>query len=72
MSCYFRHLKVLFAEAGIEVASDNRKEIDRAIHQLLGNNYKDCPATWQKLKQSIVSDKRKRREFVDGLRDAAQ
>ena len=33
MSCYFRQLKDILAEAGVEVTPGNRKEIDRAIHK---------------------------------------
>ena len=34
MSCYFRHLKDIFEEAGVEVTKENKKEIDRVIHDL--------------------------------------
>ena len=33
MACYFRHMKDILDEAGIEVTADNRKEIDRMIHK---------------------------------------
>ena len=68
MSCYFRHLKDIFHEAGIELASSNRKQIDQAIHQMVGTEYKDCPGTWQRLKQQIITDEQKRQEFIDKLR----
>ena len=45
MSCYLRHLKDILSEAGIEVTAANRKEIDRAFHQITGVPYKECPAT---------------------------
>jgi len=45
MSCYFRHLKDILEEADIEVTPDNRKQVDRAIHQIVGVTYKDCPET---------------------------
>jgi len=32
MTCYFRHLKQVFEKAGIEVTSENKREIDRVIH----------------------------------------
>ena len=70
MSCYFRHLKAIFNEAGIEVNSSNRKQVDRAIHQIVGTSYKDCPATWQNLKQQIIADEPKRQDFMVKLRDA--
>ena len=70
MSCYFRHLKGIFDEAGIELNSNNKKQIDQAIHQIVGANYKDCPGTWQRLKQQIMTDEQKRQDFISKLRNA--
>lgn len=70
MSCYFRHMKEIFDEAGIEVTPDNKKQIDQAIHEILSVNYKDCPKTWKELKLQIIGDGQKRREFVDRLHAA--
>ncbi len=33
MSCYFRHLKGVMAEAGVEVTPANKKDVDRALHE---------------------------------------
>ena len=35
MSCYFRHMKDVLEEAGIEITKDNKKEIDGIIHRLV-------------------------------------
>lgn len=70
MSCYFRHLKDILNEAGIEATPDNRKQIDRAIHDIVGVTYKDCPATWKKLKQEIAGDEQKRQDFLKKLQNA--
>ncbi len=70
MSCYLRHMKELLAEAGIEVTADNRKEIDRAFHELTGVKYKDCPATWRKLKLELAADAAGRRRLVQRLKKA--
>ena len=70
MSCYFRHMKEIFDEAGIEVTPDNKKQIDQAIHEILSVNYKDCPKAWKELKLQIIGDEQKRREFVDRLHAA--
>ena len=72
MSCYFRHLKDIFAEAGIEVTPANRKEIDRAIHQFVGINYKDCPATGRKLKEEVLANEKKRRELISTVKAAVK
>lgn len=70
MSCYFRNLKDVFAEAGIEVNAGNKKQLDRVIHQIAAVDYKDCPNTWRKVKQDIMSDPQKRQEFIDKLKKA--
>jgi len=68
MSCYFRHLKEIFDEAGIEVTSNNRKQVDQAIHEILAVTYKDCPQAWKKFKLQIIGDEQKRREFIQQLK----
>jgi len=70
MSCYFRHIKGILEEAGIEVTSGNKKQIDRAIHQAVGVDYKDCPATWKILKQEVMTDEQKRQDFIKKLEGA--
>ena len=70
MSCYFRHLKDVFSEAGIEVTSANRKRVDQAIHQIVEVDYKECPAAWKKFKQDVMIDEKKRRGFVQKLKRA--
>ena len=66
MSCYFRHVKHILQEAGIEVSSDNKKQIDQAIHEIIGTTYKDCPGTWKKLKLAI-NDENKKQELIGKL-----
>jgi hypothetical protein len=43
VTCYFRHLKEVFKKAGIEATPQNRTEIDRLIHDIVGVKYKNCP-----------------------------
>jgi hypothetical protein len=57
MTCYFRHLKDVFARAGIEVTIENKHEVDRIIHNIVGVEYKNCPATWREVKKRIAEDK---------------
>ena len=66
MSCYFRHLKEVFDAVGIEVTPANKKALDRALHCVVGVEYKDCPAAWKKLKTDWLADTDKKREL--GLR----
>jgi len=68
MTCYLRHLKDTLAEAGIEVTPSNRKQLDVVIHKFVKVAYKDCPATWKRLKSDFLSDTGRRNELVNHLR----
>jgi len=70
MSCYLRHLKDILAEAGVEVTPGNKRQVDQAIHRIVGVEYKDCPVAWKALKQQIMDDEQKRRDFVKKLKAA--
>ena len=67
MTCYFRHLEEIFKKAGITVTSENKREIDRIIHNIVNVKYKDCPATWREVKKRIAEDEA---EFVSVLKEA--
>jgi hypothetical protein len=54
LTCYFRHLKGVFEKAGIEVTSENRHELNKIIHGLIGVEEKNCPATWKEVKKRIA------------------
>ena len=69
MSCYFRQLKDIFDEAGIEINTSNRKQVDLTIRKILGTDH--CPDTWKRLKQEILTDERKRQDFIAKLKSAA-
>lgn len=58
----------MFNEAGIEVTRHNKKDIDRAFHDITGIEYKDCSATWKQLKQELAGDGQKRREIIQRLK----
>ena len=67
MTCYFRHLKQIFAKAGIEVTPQSKKQLDEIIHNLVKTTYKDCPKTWQEVKKRISEDED---EFAQKLKSA--
>lgn len=69
MSCYFRQLDDLFEEAGIEVNKKNREVVDELIHHIVDMPYKDCPKTWQKVKEWLA-DNKLRDEMVIKLRES--
>jgi len=67
MTCYFRHLQHVFKKAGIEVTRENKREIDRIIHDIVDAEYKNCPATWREVKKRIAEDEE---GFVSKLKEA--
>jgi hypothetical protein len=67
MTCYFRHLKQVFEKAGIEVTSENKREIDRIVHRIVGIDYKNCPAAWKQVKKRIAENEE---GFVSRLKEA--
>jgi hypothetical protein len=69
MSCYLRHIQDILDEAGIAVTPANRKLVDEAVHKAVGTVYKDCPATWKKIKVEFRNDPVKRRALVQQLRN---
>ena len=71
MSCYFRHIRDIFEEAGLEITPDNKKDVDRAIHKMVGVDYKDCPATWKRLKAEFLTDDKARKKLVRKLKSLA-
>ena len=70
MSCYLHNMKDIFREAGIEVTSNNRKQIDSAIHEIVNTTYKDCPGTWKEVKKKLASNEAEKREFIKKLKAA--
>jgi len=67
VTCYFRHLQQVFEKAGLDVTKENRREIDRVIHGIVGVGYKNCPAAWREVKKRLDEDEER---FVSELRKA--
>jgi hypothetical protein len=57
MSCYLRHLSDVLKEAGIDLEMVDRKEVDRAIHRMMGVEYKHCPDAWKGVKAELDKDR---------------
>ncbi len=57
VTCYFKHLKDIFEVAEINVTKENKREIDKIIHDIVGIKYKDCSATWREVKKRLLEDK---------------
>lgn len=56
VTCYFRHLQHVFEKAGVEVTSENKREIDKIIHGIVRVEHKNCPATGKEVKKRIAED----------------
>ncbi len=70
MSCYLRYIKDVLKEAGIIVNSQNKKEIDQVIHQMVSVKYKKCmPDCWGEVKKR-VGDEKGRKAFISELKKA--
>lgn len=68
MSCYFRHMKDVLEEAGVEVSKENKKNVDRVIHGLVDVEYKNCSPTWKAVKEHIKGDAKARDKFINSLK----
>jgi len=70
MTCYFRHkqMKDVFERAGVEITKENRKEVDRLIHSIVGVEYKSCPDTWRAVKSKLAENEE---AFIQELRSRA-
>jgi len=69
MTCYFRHLQETFNRAGITVTNDNKHDLDKVIHGIVGVAYKNCPATWKEVKKRMAEDEA---GFVSELKNVWQ
>jgi len=67
LTCYFRHLHDLFDKAGINVTDENKRQIDRIIHDIVRVEYKNCSATWKEVKKRIAEDEE---TFISQLKKA--
>jgi len=56
MTCYFRHLREIFEKIDIEVTGENKREIDRIIHGIVGVEYRNCPVAWKEVKKRMAED----------------
>lgn len=54
LTCYFRHLNSVFAQAGIEVTKENRKELSLIMQQITCEI--DCSAVWRQIKKRLAED----------------
>ena len=72
MSCYFRHMKDVLDEVGVEITPANKKEIDAILHGIVDVEYKNCSAAWKKIKEMVKGDPADQELFVDKLKTALE
>ena len=46
---------------------ENKREVDKVIHDIVGVDYKNCPAAWKEIKKRLAEDEE---AFVSKLKDA--
>ncbi len=49
------------------LTADNKKQIDKMIHEIVEVHYKNCPSSWREVKRFIAEDED---AFVAKLREA--
>jgi hypothetical protein len=61
-------MKDVLEEAGVEVTSENKKEIDQIIHELVNVPYKQCSPAWKGVKDQIKTNDKTKGLFVKELK----
>ena len=50
-------MKDVFDKVGVTVTKENKRDIDKTIHKIVGVEYKNCSATWKEVKKRMAEDK---------------
>jgi hypothetical protein len=58
-------MKEIFAQIGVEITEENKKEVDRKIHEYLSVEYKNCSQTWKLIKERRAENPE---QFISDLR----
>ena len=70
MSCYFRHMKDVLEDAGIVVTPQNKKLVDKALHEIADVEYKNCSPAWKKLKSDFINDPSRKQQLIARLKES--
>ena len=69
MSCYFRYMDEIFSELNIEITKENKKDIDMALHKIVGVEYKNCPDAWKRVKEIVRgNDENEKKKFISYIK----
>jgi predicted Fe-Mo cluster-binding NifX family protein len=63
-------MQEIFDSTGIKVTKDNRKKVDETIHKLVKVKYKNCPQVWKRIKETILLDEKKKKDFAKEFKKA--
>jgi hypothetical protein len=63
---YMRVNNALLPNDGI-VTNENKREVDKVIHKIVGVKYKNCSATWKEVKKRLAEDED---GFITALKQA--
>jgi hypothetical protein len=58
-------LNKIFKKAGVTITKENKRDVDKIIHSIVGTSYKNCSATWKEVKKRIAENED---EFVNTLK----
>lgn len=58
-------MKEVFEKAGVEITKENRKDVDRVIHSIVGVEYKNCSAAWKAVKSKLSDNEE---AFIEELK----
>ena len=59
-------MKGIFTEIGVDVTPENKRDVDKALHKLLGVEYKNCSTTWKEVKKRMAEDESGFMKSLDG------
>jgi len=62
---YFSHIREVLKKAGIGVTEENKRDLDRVIHGIVGVEHKNCPTAWREVKKRLA---RNPEAFISELR----
>jgi hypothetical protein len=55
----------IFGEAGIAVTRENKKQLDRILHELVDVEYKSCSPAWKRIKELRADEKTRAKLIAD-------
>jgi hypothetical protein len=69
MGCW-KWFNSILKEAGIDVTEENRAQIDKVIHDFVGEKtrYEHCSSDWSKMGKKIRADENEKKKLIAKLK----